>query len=76
MAKQENIEFEGVVKEKVKGGKFIVSVPFGENGEKDIMCTPSGKINMNNIRIVQGDNVTIEVSPYDLTKGRIIWRSK
>ena len=75
MAKSDNIELEGVVKDKIKGGKFIVEVPFGDD-TKDITCTPRGKINMNNIRIVVGDKVIIEISPYDVSKGRIIWRDK
>ena len=63
---------EGVVVEKLPNAFFKVEL---ENGHQ-ILATISGKLRMNYIRILPGDKVTIEMSPYDLTKGRIIWRDK
>ena len=72
MSKQDAIELEGKVIEPLPNAMFNVEL---ENG-KTILCTISGKIRMNYIRILPGDRVTLELSPYDLTKGRIIWRDK
>ena len=72
MAKNDVIEVEGVVVEKLPNAVFQVEL---ENGHK-IMAHLSGKLRMNFIRIIPGDKVLIEMSPYDLTKGRIIWRDK
>lgn len=72
MSKADNIEVEGVVVDKIPGTKFKVEL---ENG-KIVVCTLSGKLSMNSIKIIIGDKVTIEISPYDLTKGRITWRNK
>ena len=66
------IEVEGTVVEKLPNAFFKVEL---ENGHQ-ILATISGKLRMNFIRILPGDKVTIEMSPYDLTKGRIIWRDK
>ena len=66
------IEVEGVVVKSYPNAMFEVELP---NGHK-IMAHVSGKMRMNYIRIYPGDKVTIELSPYDLTKGRITWRSK
>jgi len=66
------IEVEGVVTEKLPGAKFNVEL---ENGHK-IVAHLSGKLRMNFIRIIPGDKILIEMSPYDLTQGRIIWREK
>ena len=66
------IEIEGKVVEKLPNAFFKVEL---ENGHQ-ILATISGKLRMNFIRILPGDKVTIELSPYDLTKGRIIWRDK
>jgi len=71
MSKADVIEVEGTVVEKLP--KFF-KVEL-ENGHQ-ILATISGKLRMNFIRILPGDRVTIEMSPYDLTKGRIIWRDK
>jgi translation initiation factor IF-1 len=71
MAKSE-IEVKGIVEEALPNAKFIVKL---ENGHR-IHATISGKLRMNYIRILPGDNVTLELSPYDLTKGRITWRDK
>ena len=72
MAKDDVIELEGTVVEALPNAMFQVELP---NGHK-IMAHISGKLRMNFIRILPGDKVTIELSPYDLTKGRIIWRDK
>lgn len=66
------IEVEGVVKDALPNTIFIVEL---ENGH-EITCHISGKLRMNYIRILPGDKVTVEMSPYDLTKGRITWRKK
>ena len=70
MAKEDTIEMEGKVLEIIPGGKFKVEL---ENGYI-IEAYVSGKIRMNYIRILPGDKVTMEISPYDLTRGRIIYR--
>ena len=72
MSKSDLIEVEGVVTESFPNAMFEVELP---NGHK-IMAHVSDKMRMNYIRIYPGDKVTIELSPYDLTKGRITWRSK
>jgi len=72
LAKNDVIEVEGVVVEKLPNAVFRVEL---ENGHK-IMAHLSGKLRMHFIRIIPGDKVLIEMSPYDLTKGRIIWRDK
>ena len=72
MSKDDVIEVEGVVLEKLPNAMFQVEL---ENGHK-ILAHISGKLRMNFIRIIPGDKVVIEMSPYDLTKGRIIWRGK
>ena len=72
MSKSDVIEVEGVVTESVPNAMFEVELP---NGHK-ILAHVSGKMRMNYIRIYPGDKVTIELSPYDLTRGRITWRSK
>lgn len=72
MSKQDVIEVNGVVKEALPNATFQVEL---QNG-KVILAHISGKLRMNYIRILPGDKVTVEISPYDLTKGRITWRSK
>ncbi len=72
MSKTDVIEVEGVVLEKLPNAQFQVEL---QNGHK-ILAHISGKLRMNFIRILPGDKVTVEISPYDLTKGRITWRSK
>ncbi|MBQ9899931.1 MAG: translation initiation factor IF-1 [Acholeplasmatales bacterium] len=73
MAKKEDvIEMEGVVEEVLPNTQFIVTL---ENGHH-VNAHVSGKIRMNNIRILPGDKVTIELSTYDLTRGRITYRHK
>lgn len=72
MSKVDVIEVEGVVLEKLPGATFKVEL---EN-KHVVLAHISGKLRMHYIRILPGDKVTIELSPYDLTKGRIIWRDK
>ena len=72
LSKSDVIEVEGVVTESLPNAMFEVQLP---NGHK-ILAHVSGKMRMNYIRIYPGDKVTIELSPYDLTRGRITWRSK
>jgi len=68
----EKIEVEGVVKEALPNASFRVDIGQG----KIILGVISGKMRMNHIRILPGDKVKVELSPYDLTKGRIIFREK
>jgi translation initiation factor IF-1 len=72
MSKKDVIELEGKVVEVLPNAMFRVKL---ENGH-EILAHISGKLRMNYIRILQGDRVTVELSPYDLTKGRITWRKK
>ena len=72
MAKDDVIEVEGVVIDTLPNTMFKVEL---ENGH-EILAHVSGKIRMNYIRILPGDKVTVEMSPYDLTKGRITYRFK
>ena len=72
MSKSDVIEVEGKVVEKLPNAMFKVEL---ENGDQ-VLGHISGKLRMNFIKILPGDKVTIELSPYDLTKGRIIWRDK
>ena len=72
MSKDDVIEMEGKVIEALPNAMFQVELP---NGHR-IMAHISGKMRQNFIRIYPGDKVTIELSPYDLTRGRITWRSK
>lgn len=72
MSKADVIEVEGKVVEKLPNAMFKVKL---EN-DHEILAHISGKLRMNFIRILPGDKVTLELSPYDLTKGRIIWRDK
>lgn len=72
MAKEEPLEVVGVVTESLPNATFRVEL---ENGHK-ILAHISGKMRMNFIRILPGDKVTVEMSPYDLSKGRIIYRNK
>ena len=72
MAKDDVIEVEGTVVEAMPNAMFQVELA---NGHR-LLAHFSGKLRMNFIRILPGDKVTVEMSPYDLTKGRITWRSK
>ncbi len=72
MSKEDVIEIEGKVVEKLPNAMFKVEL---ENGHQ-VLAHISGKLRKNFIRILPGDTVTMEMSPYDLTKGRITWRDK
>ena len=72
MAKEDIIEVEGTVTEALPNTNFKVEL---ENGHQ-ILAHISGKLRMNYIKILPGDKVKVELSPYDLTKGRITWRAK
>lgn len=72
MSKEDVIEVEGTILEALPNATFRVEL---QNGHK-ILAHVSGKLRMNYIRILPGDKVTVEMSPYDLSKGRITWRAK
>ena len=72
MSKEDLIEVEGTVVEALPNTNFKVEL---ENGHQ-ILAHISGKLRMNYIKILPGDKVKVELSPYDLTKGRITWRAK
>ena len=76
MSKDHLIEMDGIVQEVYPGTKYKVEL-IGDNGKTtghEITATLSGKLRMNFIRIVKGDRVMVQMSPYDLTTGRITWR--
>lgn len=70
--REDRLEFRGIVDEALPGTLFRVKV----NEGLTVLCTLAGRLRMNRIRILPGDVVTIEVSPYDTAKGRITWRGK
>ena len=72
LSKEDVIEVEGVIQEALPNATFKVKLSNGH----EILAHVSGKLRMNYIRILPGDKVTIEMSPYDLSKGRITWRAK
>ncbi len=72
MAKSDTIEVKGIVTEALPNTMFKVKL---EN-DHEVLAHISGKLRMHFIRILPGDKVTLELSPYDLTKGRIVWRGK
>jgi translation initiation factor IF-1 len=72
MAKEENIRVEAVVKEALPNAMFSVEL---ENGHR-VLAHVSGRMRMHFIRILPGDKVTLELSPYDLSKGRIVYREE
>ena len=72
LSKEDVIEVEGTVVEAMPNAMFRVEI----QGGHQLLAHISGKLRMNFIRILPGDKVTLEMSPYDLTKGRITWRSK
>ncbi len=73
MSKKDVIEAEGVVVDAQPNAMFVVRL---DGMDHEVLATVSGKIRMNFIRILPGDKVKVELSPYDLTRGRITWRSK
>ena len=72
MAKDDLIKVDGTVKELLSNGFYRVEIQGGHL----ILCHVKGKMKRFNIRILQGDKVSIEMSPYDLTKGRIVYRNR
>mgnify|MGYP000354508180 CR=1 FL=1 len=72
MAKDDVIELEGIVTDALPNAMFSVDI----GGGHTILAHISGKLRMNFIKILPGDKVTVQMSPYDLTQGRITWRSK
>ena len=72
MSKEDVIEADGTIVEVLPGTMFKVKI---KNGHV-ILCHISGKLRQNHIKIIEGDEVKVEMSPYDLTKGRITWRDK
>ena len=72
LAKDDVIELEGIVTDALPNAKFSVDIDGGHTSLAHI----SGKLRMNFIKILPGDKVTVQMSPYDLTRGRITWRSK
>lgn len=72
MSNIDKMEIDGSITKVIKGAKYEVTL---ENNHK-VMCTVAGKLRMHKINLVLGDNVTVAISPYDLTKGIIIWRNK
>lgn len=72
MSKNDVIEFDGIVEEVLPGSSFKVKL---DNGH-EIIAYISGKLRLHYIRILEGDKVKVEMSPYDLSKGRITWRDK
>ncbi len=72
MSKDDVLEVEGTILEALPNAQFKVELTNGHQ----ILAHISGKLRMNYIRILPGDKVTVEMSPYDLTKGRITWRAK
>ena len=72
LAKDDVIEIEGIVVDALPNAMFKVDIGNGHT----ILANISGKLRMNFIKILPGDKVTVQMSPYDLTRGRITWRSK
>ena len=72
MSKEDAIEFQGVVSELLPNAMFKVKL----DNDHEVIAHTSGKIKKNRIRVLAGDRVTVEMTPYDLTKGRITFRSK
>ena len=72
MAKDDVIEIEGIVTDALPNAMFKVELPNGHS----VLAHISGKLRMNYIKILPGDKVTVQISTYDLTQGRITWRSK
>ena len=70
MAKDDVLKFEGVIIKQLPNSMFKVKL---DNG-KEVLAVPSGKIRINSIKMIEGDRVVVEFSPYDLTKGRIVYR--
>lgn len=74
MARDDKIVFDGIVTKVLPGTKFEVEITMENGKTHSVVATISGKLRQNFIRIIVGDDVTVEISPYDLTKGIIVWR--
>jgi translation initiation factor IF-1 len=74
MAKEDAIRLEATVKEKLPNARFLLVVMMPGGKEHEVLAHVSGKIRMHYIRILPGDKVTVEMSPYDLSRGRIVYR--
>ncbi|MFH1748169.1 MAG: translation initiation factor IF-1 [Planctomycetota bacterium] len=75
MAKQDAIQIEAVVLKALPNAMFLVQADIGEN-KHEVLAHVSGRMRKNFIRILPGDRVTVELSPYDLKRGRIVYRQK
>ena len=75
MPKEQAIQVEGIIKETLQNAMFRVEVEMGENVH-EVLAHVSGKMRMHFIKILPGDVVKLEISPYDLTRGRITYRNK
>jgi len=75
MAKEQPITVDGIIKETLPGAMFRVEITVGDN-KHEVLAHVSGKMRMHYIKILPGDVVTLEMSPYDLSRGRIVYRQK
>lgn len=76
MSNSDKFEMEGIVKKALPGTKFEVEITDEKGNTYMVLCTISGKLRQNYIRIIPDDSVTVAISPYDITKGIIVWRNK
>lgn len=76
MAKQEAIQMEAVVLKALPNAMFLVEADIGGGGKHEVLAHVSGRMRKNFIRILPGDRVTVELSPYDLKRGRIVYRQR
>lgn len=76
MARSDLIELDGTVVDVIPGGKYLVKLDTDTENQLQATCHLSGKLRVNNISIVKGDKVSVSLSPYDLTRGKIDWRYK
>jgi translation initiation factor IF-1 len=76
MARDDKLVFDGVVTKVLPGTKFEVEISMENGKTHTVIATISGKLRQNYIKIIIGDAVTVEISPYDLSKGIITWRDK
>lgn len=72
MSKEDSIEYDGVVSEVLAGGSFTVKI----SEDHEVLAHLGGRIRKNKIRVVLGDHVKVAVSPYDPTRGRIVYRAR
>jgi len=76
LAKQDAIQMEAVVLKALPNAMFLVEAELGATGKHEVPAHVSGRMRKNFIRILPGDRVTVELSPYDLKRGRIVYRQK